>query len=45
MPSHVYIGHFFIDSTFRSDVARYQDLTRLIADRNGDGSGLATAVT
>jgi oligoendopeptidase F len=31
--------------TFRADVARYQALTRLIADRNGDGSGLATTVT
>jgi oligoendopeptidase F len=31
--------------SFRGDVERYEALTRLIADRNGDGSGLATAVT
>jgi oligoendopeptidase F len=32
-------------SSFRADVARYEILTGLIADRNGDGSGLATSVT
>ena len=31
--------------SFRVDVERYEALTRLIADRNGDGSGLATTVT
>jgi oligoendopeptidase F len=31
--------------SFRADVERYEALTRLIADRNGDGSGLATSVT
>jgi pepF/M3 family oligoendopeptidase len=31
-------------NTFRADVARYEALTRLIVDRNGDGSGLATTV-
>ena len=30
---------------FRADVERYETLSRLIADQNGDGSGLATAVT
>jgi oligoendopeptidase F len=30
---------------FRDDVERYETLTRLIADQNGGGSGLATAVT
>jgi oligoendopeptidase F len=31
--------------SFRGAVARYEALTRLMTDRNGDGSGLATAVT
>ena len=31
--------------TFRDDVERYETLSRLIADQNGDGSGLATTVT
>ena len=31
--------------TFRDDVARYEELTRVVADRNGDGSGSATTVT
>jgi oligoendopeptidase F len=30
---------------FRADVERYETLSRLIADKNGDGSGLATAAT
>ncbi len=30
---------------FRADVERYETLTLLIADRNGDGSGLATTET
>jgi oligoendopeptidase F len=30
---------------FRADVERYETLTRLIADKNGDGSGLATTAT
>jgi pepF/M3 family oligoendopeptidase len=31
--------------SFRDDVGRYEALTRVIADRNGDRSGLATAMT